>query len=981
MSAGEQHLPVPRWLAPIFAGIFLFFAGSGIWLYQHEKERALHDAGEQLTAVATLLNRQIVNWRAERIADGNTLASDPLLIRLVDELLRDGNPAAREPVGARLQSYRDNYHYHDVILLDSAGALRLSVNGRQQTLAPEAQEAIKQAVAMKKTLITDIHRSPETGKPHADIVVPMFDHSAATRSHVGTILLQLDLDVFLYPSLKNWPLPSATAEALLVRRDGDDVLLLNDLRFQSNSALETRISRTRENVASVIAVFGGKSGLIDGIDYNGKPVLASASQVAESNWTLIAKISRDEALASWHHSSYLITALTIGFLLAAAGIFGFIYQWHDVRRYKSLLTAEAANRALRERFLLAFKASPLATSIARASDGRFVEVNDKYERDFGWSRNELIGQKATEIGLWPDIEVRHEWVARLQAMKTVVNQDALWMDRHGNPHNVEISATILDLDGEPHILAFTADVTQRRHNERELAQYQRRLEAMVEERTHELLLAKEQAEQASRAKSTFLANMSHEIRTPLNAVIGLTHLMQREANERRAQERLGQISDSAQHLLAVINDILDISKIEAERMYLEQSDFSPRQMLSQLLETVELKARDKGLNLLVEIDPALPAALRGDPLRLQQILLNYLSNAIKFTEKGDVQLRAQVTGSRGDTVLLRFEVHDTGIGIASEHMDRLFSSFVQADSSTTRRFGGTGLGLAISRQLAHLMGGETGVTSTQGKGSTFWLAVSLKIASNAPANQANEDNTHSMAEISQNQASSDNPDPLAAAIIDQATESSTPDSAAIVSQLATIPGIDTKAGMAAMRGNPEKYLNLLKKFLTHHDSAPTALRATIDSGDQTTAIRQAHSLKGAAGSLGLSELRGAAAALEAALRENAQPEDIARLFATLSEVHHQLSQALHLALANQSSPVAGHWDAVAARNLIARLQTLLGEDDMRSGELVRSEHELLAAALGEDYALFEQLVDDFDFPAALEHLQQVLVAHPELSPE
>jgi signal transduction histidine kinase/DNA-binding NarL/FixJ family response regulator len=250
------------------------------------------------------------------------------------------------------------------------------------------------------------------------------------------------------------------------------------------------------------------------------------------------------------------------------------------------------------------------------------------------------------------------------------------------------------------------------------------LEKLVAKRTDQLASAKEVAEAASRAKSEFLANMSHEIRTPMNAIIGLTHLLRRAKPTPEQAERLGKIDTAANHLLSIINDILDISKIEAGKLELEQTNFALGSVLDHVQSLISDQARAKGLRVTVDPD-GVPLWLRGDPTRLRQALFNYTSNAIKFTEQGSIALRAVLLEDGGDDILVRFEVQDTGIGISAPQMASLFRTFEQADASTTRKYGGTGLGLAITRHLAELMGGEAGVKSELGIGSTFWFTARL----------------------------------------------------------------------------------------------------------------------------------------------------------------------------------------------------------------------------------------------------------------
>ncbi|MGL6040318.1 MAG: ATP-binding protein, partial [Deefgea sp.] len=237
-----------------------------------------------------------------------------------------------------------------------------------------------------------------------------------------------------------------------------------------------------------------------------------------------------------------------------------------------------------------------------------------------------------------------------------------------------------------------------------------------------LQIAQQNAEAANKAKSAFLATMSHEIRTPLNAIIGLAHVLRAKQPNQEQDGFLQKIELSGKHLLFIINDILDFSKIEADRLILEKSDFSLESTIKNLHHMLDETARKKGLRLNVDLT-AIPDWLCGDPARLHQVLLNFISNAIKFTEQGQVTLRITQAALETDSVTLLFEIIDTGIGISPENIVKLFNPFEQIDSSITRRYGGTGLGLIISRRLVQMMGGETGVESTLGQGSKFWFTA------------------------------------------------------------------------------------------------------------------------------------------------------------------------------------------------------------------------------------------------------------------
>jgi len=275
------------------------------------------------------------------------------------------------------------------------------------------------------------------------------------------------------------------------------------------------------------------------------------------------------------------------------------------------------------------------------------------------------------------------------------------------------------------------NITERKRWEQELVASEQAirdlntsLEARILERTGELDKARRAAEEASLAKSSFLANMSHEIRTPMNAIIGLTHVLRREISGRQPLERLDKISSSAQHLLGIINDILDLSKIEAGKLILENRDFDIDRMLRSVADMVRSQAAAKDLEVIVDTDH-LPPTVHGDGNRLGQILLNFVGNAVKFTEQGRVLLRCRIVRSDSERLTIRFDVNDTGIGLTADQQVHLFESFEQADVSKTRKYGGNGLWLAISKRLATLMNGAIGCSSEPGSGSNFWVEVPL----------------------------------------------------------------------------------------------------------------------------------------------------------------------------------------------------------------------------------------------------------------
>jgi len=644
--------------------------------------------------------------------------------------------------------------FDDVLVLDKRGVIVADIPAVPGRAGVDASDRayFKIVQATRRPMIGEPVLGKVSGQPIVQMVAPLLD----ARGEVDGMLIGV---LRLYKDNVLGHLRTAkvgrSGYYFAITREAEPRYVLHP-----NADLLLKTRPANANPATTRALREGLEGTVISTNSHGLRALNSFKRLKSVDWVLAASLPADEAFAPFDGVLYRLALWSfLGALLSAA-----LVGWLTLRLLSPLvrlrdailgLRADAShftplalvhqdeigeltsafNHLMGERLAADARLQSLIEFAPNAmlvvdGDGRIETFNRQAEQCFGYRREQVAGQPIdillAEAGLARHAARWQEFVAaRLHTGPAVEGEGGrdqlLWGRRQdGTAFPVEVSLSEIRTDQGAKLLAVVADITERH-----------RLQLELEARAADLERERDRAEAANRAKSDFVANMSHEIRTPLNAVLGMAYLLDQTALTPEQRKYLDMVRVAGQSLLGILNDVLDFSKIEARRMQLEPAEFDLDELLSALAATMAMNAGDKELELAIAVEPDVPRRLVGDALRLQQVLVNLAGNAIKFTPAGEVLVAIGVTGRADGRATLRFEVRDTGIGIAPEQQAQLFTAFSQGDGSITRRFGGTGLGLAISQRLVAMMGGDITLDSAAGAGSSFRFSLPFETLAEA----------------------------------------------------------------------------------------------------------------------------------------------------------------------------------------------------------------------------------------------------------
>ncbi|HLK90466.1 MAG TPA: ATP-binding protein [Polyangia bacterium] len=698
-------------MAAIVVGFLLVTLVAGD-LFVRRQKRSLHkDALALAAAVSDFRTSQISRWLAERRGDALVASRDPVIARAVVEA---ADPGARDAGLRRLGLIAASYGYKAMIAVDRQGARRISV-GADTALDAETPALVADARRTGRVLFSTFRRATDgSGGLTFDIIVPLLsdagpgpDARQATPA-LGALVLRFDPTRALveFLSVEKVSGRFIGGELMMLARNGARDLYIYPRQLQLGQAWLLDGPRDPQSAEALVAA--GRTDFAEATDAHGRPLLAASSPLPETSAVIVTSVRTTELMGDVLRASWMMIGLLAAALLSVAV---FVLNRANVRARRAL-------GASREKFQAIFETMQDGYILSDAG-GTVTLVNPAAVRMLGYPSEAGLLGKNMERDVFADPEDRIALKAKLAASGETSAHKATFRRADGGQLIVEGNVRLLrDAGGAfAGIEGVLRDMT---------AHYRNRAE---------LIEAREAAMAATRAKSEFCANMSHEIRTPLNAIVGLGHLLQRSELPDQQRDYVNKIQASSQMLLQSVNNVLDVSKIEARKLELEQTRFDLVSVLDSVADVLVVAARDKGLQLSLRVADGVPGQVMGDPLRLRQVVTNLVGNAIKFTDRGEVVLGVEPAGDTAPlgVARLRFSVRDTGIGIAPEHIEKIFEPFTQADGSTTRRFGGTGLGLTICRQLVEMMGGQLVVESASGVGSTFSFVIPFDVPATVSA--------------------------------------------------------------------------------------------------------------------------------------------------------------------------------------------------------------------------------------------------------
>ncbi|MEE9910482.1 MAG: PAS domain S-box protein [Deltaproteobacteria bacterium] len=709
----------------------------GRYIYQKQKSDMAHAAQQQLTAIAELKVWEIDNWQKERIDAANVIYKNDVFSSDVMRYLKNpSSPELRKDILALLSATQVSHQYKNILLLDKNKEIRLALKNYDIDYGRIHAGMIEQAAEKNKIMFSDFYRDERAHSLHLAMIIPVMVPQGKKSAHIGTILKIIDPAIRLYPAIKLWPLPGRTGEALLVNRQGSEVVFLNELRHVQNQPLGLRRPITETNLPAVKAVLGVR-GVVDGVDYRQKNVLAVSRAVPNTPWFLVAKIDDDEVYAPSTERFWAMIFITIIVISMLGVIVAYIWRNQQAKYYREQYELEYKRAFLYARSLIEASLDPLVTI---SPEGKITDVNEATELITGQPRKELIGSNFSNYFTEP---------RKADEGYKLVLQDGVVRDyplsiRHmsGRVTEVLYNASLYkneagDVQG---IFASARDVTELRRMTRELKAAHGELELRVQERTNELVKMNEDLQSEIRERrevekliafrtklleatnkelESFTYSVSHDLRAPLRAIDGYARMILRDQKDNldsEARRRFDLLRGNAQMMGKLIDDLLSFSRMG--RLEINMSKLDMEGLVNDIRMELQVITPDRTIDFKMD---ELPPGW-GDRTLIKQVLFNLLSNAVKYTKRKD-RARIETGGCRDGNENIYY-IKDNGVGFDMAYYDKLFGVFQRLHSAVD--YEGTGVGLAIVQRIILRHHGRVWAEGNINEGATFYFSLPVK---------------------------------------------------------------------------------------------------------------------------------------------------------------------------------------------------------------------------------------------------------------
>ena len=707
--AGRRDSGRGGWLwGLIFVCLAAGIVAEGNFYYRNYEKHYRSEVERQLSAIADLKVGELVQWRKERLGDGAMLFKNAAFSSLVRRVVeKQVDAEAQRQLQAWVEKCQTANQYDHVRLLDAQGVTRISVPAGRTGMSSTVAQRLPEILRAGQVTFQDFYRNEYDQRAYLAILVPILDESDA-RPPLGVLVLRIDPATYLYPFIQRWPTPSPTAETLLVRREGNEVVFLNELRFQRNAALTLRTPLDQKALPAARAA-SGQEGVMEGIDYRGVPVVAALRAIPDSPWFLVTRMDAAEVYAPLRERLWQMVVLIGALLFGAGGGIAMLWWQQRVRFYRE--GAETENKTRR-----------LATVVRDSNDaitiqdfeGRITAWNRGAELMYGYSEAEALAANIDRLTTPGKVAEQKDFIRRLIAGEAITSFETQRVTKDGRVLDVWMTVTkLLDAAGNPIGLASTErDITARKRAVEEVHKLNAELEQRVRDRTAELEAANQELE-------AFSYSVSHDLRAPLRAMDGFSMALLEDCAgklDETAQDHLRRIRAGSQRMAELIDDLLNLSQVTRTEMRRERVDLTV--MAEEIGAELRRLQPDREGNLVVA--PALTADADARMLRL--VLNNLLDNAWKFTSR-----RAQAcieVGARELDGQRVFFVRDNGAGFDMAYAGRLFGAFQRLHS--TQEFEGTGIGLAIVQRIIHRHGGRVWAEGAVEQGAIVYFTVGKK---------------------------------------------------------------------------------------------------------------------------------------------------------------------------------------------------------------------------------------------------------------